>query len=209
MLRDRPPSGGRRPGGAGRGDQPAERACVEGLPEMVTRGFVIDEAAAGDVLTDGATFLAVDHRRVLASRSGPTRACSRNGFAASSAASANAGRAAVRWCCRSSWRSRPTMAASGSTLSRRVSEVVGVALFAVRAHLADRARQLRRQRPRLVLQRPAPTRRRRTSPAASARSWPSCRSRCSATPRTCCRRSSPSLAGTTSGAAASTRCTRS
>ena len=44
------------------------------------------------------------------------------------------------------------MAASGSALSRRVSEVVGVALFAVGADLADRAGDLRPERSGLVLQ---------------------------------------------------------
>ena len=44
------------------------------------------------------------------------------------------------------------MGAVGSALSRRVSEVVGVALFAARADLADRARQLRAERSGVVLQ---------------------------------------------------------
>ena len=56
-------------------------------------------------------------------------------------------------------------------------------------------------RPGLVLQHRLATCRRRTSPAASARSSPSCRSSCSATPRTWCRSCSWSSAGTTSGAA--------
>ena len=45
-----------------------------------------------------------------------------------------------------------------------------------RAHLDRRARQLRAERPGLVLQHRRRTRPRRTSPAASARSSPSCRS---------------------------------
>ena len=41
---------------------------------------------------------------------------------------------------------------SGSTVSRRVSEFVGVALFAAALHLDHLARQLRAERPGLVLQ---------------------------------------------------------
>ena len=70
---------------------------------------------------------------------------------------------------------------SRSTVSRRVSEFVGVALFARGAHLDHRARQLRADRSGLVLQHRRARRRRRTSPAGSARSSPSCRSSCSAT----------------------------
>ena len=73
---------------------------------------------------------------------------------------------------------------SGSTVSRRVSEFVGVALFAAALIWIIVARQLRADRPGLVLQHRGARARRPTSPAASARSSPSCRSSCSATRRT-------------------------
>ena len=46
---------------------------------------------------------------------------------------------------------------AGSTLSRRVSEFVGVALFALRADLADLAGQLQRRPTRCGSSTPAPT----------------------------------------------------
>ena len=68
---------------------------------------------------------------------------------------------------------------AGSTLSRRLSEFVGVALFALALHLAHRARQLQRVGSGVVLQHRDRICRRRISPGGSARSWPSCRTRCS------------------------------
>ena len=93
---------------------------------------------------------------------------------------------------------------SGSTVSRRVSEFVGVALFAAALIWIVVARQLRADRPGLVLQHRLARRAGSTSPAASARFSPSCRSSCSATRPISSRRCSSSSAGTTSGAGRST-----
>ena len=71
-----------------------------------------------------------------------------------------------------------------ATLSRRVSEFVGVALFAVVADLADLARQLRAARSRCGSSPPASDLPPANFAGRSARSSPSCRSSCSATPPT-------------------------
>ena len=174
-----------RPGRAGGRDQQADRARSRGARTSSRAGSSMDDRHEA-LLADGARPARATRssRRSVEERTdqGLIKERIRVGAAAASSAS---GRAGGRSCCRSSWRSERAVGRASRPLSRRVSEFVGRRRSSrARADLADRARQLQPGRPGLVLQRPARRRRRRTSPAASARSSPSCRSSWSATRRT-------------------------
>ena len=125
------------------------------------------------------------HRRVRRRGAHRPGTDARSGSASSCGGSCASGRDGGRWCCRSSWR-----------FERALSCRLGFGPVATRQRgrrrrpvrrrpdLAHRARQLRRRTiPAWFFSTGIARHRRPTSSAASARSSPSCRSSCSATPR--------------------------
>ena len=153
-----------------------QTGALEGVPEIITRGFVMEDSQA--LLADGARLLE------RGDRAGQRRRAHRSGADQGKAARRAAallpqtfGPAAVRAAGHHGDLSRESIDRFAPRQRVRRRRAVRR-----RADLADRARQLRADRPGLVLQHRRRTPRRPTSPAASARSSPSCRFSCSATP---------------------------
>ena len=172
-----------------------QTGALEGVPEIITRGFVMD--GSPELLADGARVIS----DVVAQASVEER--TDHGLIKEKL------RVELRRFLRKRSGRRPFVlpvimeilkvvkAIDCLTTRQRVHRRGAVRR---RADLDGRARHLRADGPGVVLQRGTACRSRRTSRAASAHSWLSSRSNSSAMPLTCCRRASSSSAGTTSGA---------
>ncbi len=159
-----PPHRHRRPGRAGGGHQHAQTGIIEGVPELVARGFVTD-ADTADVLAEGAKVLAdIIDECGLEERTDPGLMKERirdrtaavpeeaHGTAPDGAARRDgnlATRGRVSKCSQrgDEWWLLPVLPYRVASARSWAS-----ALFAGALDLADRAGQLRPERPRLVLQ---------------------------------------------------------
>ena len=157
-----------------------QSGTLEETPDVITRGFVLD-ARTEALLKEIPALLAAAHRgrqRRGADRSRADQGEDPRGPAAvlPQAVGAPAARAAGR---------HGDLTWPDPRLSRRVSEFVGRrALRRWRSSGSIALASYSAGRPGLVLQHRVRRSRRRISPGASARSWPSCRTSCSATPPT-------------------------